>query len=554
MTTFLHKVKRLFSRPEQRPAEASKSSRVFPLRQVESLPVPVMQSDPLYGYFLSMHEAVETEKLHLNSPALQTLKDTGVRLSVPLVSQGELVGLLNLGPRLSEQDYSRDDRELLNRLAIQAAPAIRFAQLARRQQAQARERERLEQELRVARLIQHAFLPKDLPALPGWQVAAYYQPARAVGGDFYDFISFEDGRLGIVIGDVTDKGIPAALLMTTTRSILRSVAQGELSPGKVLEQTNNLLCPDMPPNMFVTCLYAILDPLTGLLRYANAGHDQPYQQQRDRVSELWATGMPLGLMPNMTYEEKETSLACEDRILFYSDGLVEAHNPEHAMFGFPRLVKLLEEQRNDPNLIDVLLRQLVEFTGPGWEQEDDVTLVTLQRSIGYGRSEIATRSLTRAEETMEDNGDHGWRLLAERSVSSVPGNERLAIQHVAETVAPLNLSAKRLAELQTAVAEATMNAMEHGNQYQPDKSVVVQVLATKTAIAVRIIDHGGGQLIPEPETPDLEARLAGLQTPRGWGLFLIKNLVDDMYVTSDEFHHTVKLIVYLPEENHPGNI
>jgi serine phosphatase RsbU (regulator of sigma subunit) len=353
-------------------------------------------------YFLSTPGIVEIEHLHLNSSMLQSLKDTGIRLSVPLISQGELVGLLNLGPRRSEQGYASDDLELLSRLALQVAPAIRVAQLVRWQQAQAREQERIEQELRVARLIQHAFLPKDLPALPGWQVATYYQPARAVGGDFYDFIQFEDGRLSIVIGDVTDKGFPAALLMTTTRSILRSVAQTEMSPGKVLAQTNNLLCRDMPPKMFVTCLYAILDPASGLLCYANAGHDQPYQRRSDGVGELWATGMPLGLMSDMIYEEKETTLAWEDSVLFYSDGLVEAHNPEHAMFSFPRLVKLLEEQREDPDLIELLLRQLAEFTGPGWEQEDDVTLVTLQRSLGYGRSEIATRSLTRVEETPDN--------------------------------------------------------------------------------------------------------------------------------------------------------
>lgn len=380
--------------------EADKSVQATSLRQDESRPVPVARNDPLMASFLSAPGVVEIELLHLNSSALQSLKDAGIHLSVPFISQGELVGLLNLGPRRSEQGYSSDDRELLSRLAIQAAPAIRVAQLVRRQQAQAREQERLEQELRVARLIQHAFLPKDLPALPGWQVAAYYQPARAVGGDFYDFIPFEDGRLGLVIGDVTDKGIPAALLMTTTRSILRSVAQTEMSPGKVLAQTNNLLCLDMPPKMFVTCLYAILDPASGLLRYANAGHDQPYQQHGDCVSELWARGMPLGLMPDMTYEEKETMLERGDRVLFYSDGLVEAHNPEHDMFSFPRLVKLLEEQREDPDLIELLLRQLGEFTGPDWEQEDDVTLVTLQRSPGYGRSEVATRSLITAEETI----------------------------------------------------------------------------------------------------------------------------------------------------------
>src|SRR5205823_9436971 len=142
----------------------------------------------------------------------------------------------------------------------QAAPALRVAQLVREQQAQARARERVDQELRVARLIQQTLLPRELPAMPGWQLAAYYQPARAVGGDFYDFLYFDDGRLGIVIGDVTDKGVPAALVMATTRSILRSTAHATISPGKVLEQTNDLLYQDIPPNMFVTCLYAILDP------------------------------------------------------------------------------------------------------------------------------------------------------------------------------------------------------------------------------------------------------------------------------------------------------
>src|SRR5205823_2812954 len=151
--------------------------------------------------------AVEVDKLQLDSPALKALKAAGVKLAVPLVSQGELVGLLTLGPRLSEQEYSADDRMLLNSLAIQAAPAVRVAQMVHEQQAVIREHERLDQELRVARLIQHTLLPKDLPVLPDWKLARHYQPARAVGGDFYDFLFFEDGRLGIVIGDVSDKGV-----------------------------------------------------------------------------------------------------------------------------------------------------------------------------------------------------------------------------------------------------------------------------------------------------------------------------------------------------------
>src|SRR5215216_4513698 len=203
---------------------------------------------------------VEIQKLDLDSPALSAMKESGVRLVVPLVSQGELIGILNLGPRLSQQEYSADDRKLLSDLATQTAPAVRVAQLVRQQQQEAQERERIEQELRIARLIQQTLLPKSLPQLPGYDVAAYYQPAREVGGDFYDFLDLEDGRLGVVVGDVTDKGIPAALVMATTRTVLRAAAQRLFSPGEVLRLSNEALVTDIPPNMFITCLYAILEP------------------------------------------------------------------------------------------------------------------------------------------------------------------------------------------------------------------------------------------------------------------------------------------------------
>jgi serine phosphatase RsbU (regulator of sigma subunit)/anti-sigma regulatory factor (Ser/Thr protein kinase) len=549
--------------PQREPQESRKPITDRPRQSVSST-LDIAPNDPLVAYFLSAPAAVELGKLQLDSPALKALRAVGVQLVIPLVSQSELVGLLNLGPRLSEQDYSADDRGLLTTLATQAAPALRVAQLVQEQQGEIRARERLEQELRVARLIQQTLLPKDLPALPGWQLAAYYQPARAVGGDFYDFLSFADGRLGLVIGDVTDKGVPAALVMATTRSILRAAAQGEATPGRVLERTNDLLCPDIPPRMFVTCLYAILDPATGRLRYANAGHDLPYQRHAaGGATELRATGMPLGLMPRMQYEEHETELAPGDSILLYSDGLVEAHNLRREMFSFPRLMRLVGEHAGGKELIDFLLEQLTTFVGPGWEQEDDVTLVTLQRTASHdGLSTIATASPTLAEDDpgQEDHVEHvdpegasakdDWRVLGEWSVPSVPGNERQAMERVVEAIRPLGLPTRKIEQLETAVAEATMNAMEHGNHYQPDIPVNIQVLASRTAVAVRIRDQGGSRPIPTPHTPDLEAKLAGLQSPRGWGLFLIKNLVDDLRVTSDETHHTIELIMHLEGERH----
>lgn len=530
---------------------ADKVLIAHPARQADQPPVDIAPNDPIVAYFLSAPGAVELDSLKLDSPALRGLLAAGVKLVIPLVSQGELVGLLNLGPRLSQQEYSADDRGLLNTLATQAAPAVRVAQLVREQQAEARARERIENELRVARLIQQTLLPKDLPALPGWQLASYYQPARAVGGDFYDFLSFDDGRLGLVIGDVTDKGVPAALVMATTRSILRTAAQNGSPPGEVLERANDLLCPDIPPKMFVTCLYAILDPTTGHLRYANAGHDLPYQRHGAEVVELRATGMPLGLMPGMQYEEKETMLTPGDTLLLYSDGLVEAHNPAHEMFGFPHLMELMGQRDDDNPLIDFLLNELATFTGAGWEQEDDVTLVALERAGQDGRSSVAIGTPAPGE-IFDPPTSKEWHVLDEWSVPSSPGNEREVMRRVADDVHDL-LPEHRVEHLKTAVAEATMNAMEHGNHYQPDQPVAVQVLSSDTSVAVRIRDHGGSRPIPEAQTPDLEAKLAELQTPRGWGLFLIKNLVDEMRVTTDETHHTVELILSREGGTENGN-
>ena len=243
------------------------------------------------------------------------------------------------------------------------------------------ERELVERELRVARSIQQASLPKEVPALEGWQISPFYQPAREVGGDFYDFLELPNGHLGLVVGDATGKGVPAALVMASTRSMLRAVAQAsEYLPGEVLSRVNDSLVTEIPPNMFVTCFYAILDPKSGSLTYANAGHDLPYLHRNGDVEELRAKGMPLGLMPSMDYEEKEIVLQAGEAALLYSDGLVEAHDPKGEMFGFPRLRAFIAEHGEESSLEDSLLEELHSFVGEDWEQEDDITLLTLRCS------------------------------------------------------------------------------------------------------------------------------------------------------------------------------
>ena len=495
----------------------------------QSPPIDIAPNDPVIAFFQSASGAVDVDALELESPGVQALKDAGIKLVVPLITHGELIGLLNLGPRLSEREYSGDDRKLLDNLAAQAAPAVRVGQLVQEQEAQARSTERLDQEMRIATLIQQQFLPKELPNLPGWQVSAFYRPARAVGGDFYDFIELPDGRIAIVAGDVTDKGVPAALVMASTRSIIRAEAERLQSPSLVMERANDLLFPDIPAHMFVTCLYAVLDPATGKVVFANAGHNLPYVKTDDGVIELRATGMPLGLMPGSKYEEKEAVLTSGQTMLLHSDGLAEAHNGAGDMFGFPRMHELMAAVDGGQETIDKLLLELDRFTSGVEEQEDDITLVTVQRS---SRAHVS-------------GDDDRIRVLAEFELPSELGNEREVMDRVAAAVDGIGLPGSRLENLKTAVSEAAMNAIEHGNGADSALKVGVQVRLSQEDLRVLITDQGGGKEIPEPETPNIEAKLAGLQKPRGWGLFLIENMVDELEVSNDDIHHTVELVLYL---------
>jgi serine phosphatase RsbU (regulator of sigma subunit) len=243
-------------------------------------------------------------------------------------------------------------------------------------------RQGIEQELRMARSIQQALLPQGLPQPEGWQITPYYPPAREVGGDFYDFFELEDGRLGVVEGAATGKGMPAALVASATSSMLRAVAQalGSSSAGEVLSRVNETSSARIPQNMFVTCFYALLDPKSATLSYANAGHDLPYLWRGGDAEELRARGMPLGLLLGMEYEEKEIEVDRGEGVLFYSDGLVEAHDPEGEMFGFPWLRALIAEDGEERPLGEFLMEELYTFVGEGWKQEDDITLPTLKRS------------------------------------------------------------------------------------------------------------------------------------------------------------------------------
>ncbi|MEO5966241.1 MAG: SpoIIE family protein phosphatase, partial [Candidatus Limnocylindrales bacterium] len=280
--------------------------------------------------------------------------------------------------------------------------------------------------------------------------------------------------------------------------------------------------------------------------FANAGHNLPYVRTADGVIELRATGLPLGLMPDIVYEETEGVIGQGEAVLFYSDGLVEQHGPNREMYGFPRLREAMATDDAGSVLLDRLLDELHAFTGAAWEQEDDITLVTLRRAHGVADAlpddDGRGVPLTRDDTALEALPDDAAPLLA-FSIEGAIGNERAAMQRVAEAVAPLGLEPARLERLKTAVAETVMNAIEYGSQGDPAVPVDVRVDADPESIRVRVTDRALSGPVPDAEMPDLDAKLEGRQKPRGWGLFLIRHMVDGMDVHAADGLQTVTLIL-----------
>ena len=506
-------------RPSRRARRAAAAAAAPGAAVIE---VDIEPGDPLLPFLESAPGPLDVQALPTFSPAVARMREQGVRTVVPLVTSGELVGVLALGPRLSERTYTRTDRRLLDDLARFAAPALRLGQLLREQEAEARERERIEQELHVAQLIQQQFLPSDLPELGGWHLAAFYRPARTVGGDFYDVIELGDGRVMIVTGDVTDKGVPAALVMASTHALLRSAAQATGSPAEVLRRVNELLIPQIPINMFVTCLVLVVDLVSGRTRLANAGHNLPYVRRNGAAFQLAARGMPLGLMPGSRYDEVDAVIEPDDVLLLYSDGITEQHDAGGEMFGFARTAALVAGAGSGDALVDDAVEALGAFSA-GVEQEDDITLVALHRGGASAFADTVTFA-----------------------VSSALGNERAVMDRVASIVADA-LPPERLEALKTAVSETAMNAIEHGNRARADVDVDVTVRRSPEAVTVEVTDYGRGRHGERVE-PDIDLKLAGEQSPRGWGLFLVEHLTDRVEEFADGDRHVVRLTMRTTEE------
>jgi anti-sigma regulatory factor (Ser/Thr protein kinase) len=238
-------------------------------------------------------------------------------------------------------------------------------------------------------------------------------------------------------------------------------------------------------------------------------------------------------MPDMTYEVKETMVPAGARLLLYSDGLVEAHDSRRAMFGDRRAAEVLAQGGSAAAVNERLLSALETFTGAAQEQEDDITLVTIERDPIPAS----------ANGSAPHGGSAARRVLADFEIASAPGNEREAIARLTEVVAPIRLAESLLERLRTATAEATMNAMEHGNRFDPSREVRITVLASDADVAVRISDYGAVGETISAEAPDLDAKLEGRQSPRGWGLLLIGEMVDSLTHAREDGRHVLELVI-----------
>jgi sigma-B regulation protein RsbU (phosphoserine phosphatase) len=307
-------------------------------------------------------------------------------LCVPLKVKDKTIGVIYADNRLKAGLFTQNELELLNAIAPSAAIAIENARLYQI----AIENARIERELQVAYKVQSSLLPQSVPQLDGWDFAARWQPAREVAGDFYDFIHLESGELGLVIADVMDKGMPAALYMAFTRSVVRASLSNSRSPVEGITLANRLICKDSSYGFFVTLFYAQLDTNAGILTCVNAGHNPPIlchqergselQRNSSQLSKLTFRGMPLGIDPEAIYDEHTVNIEPEELILFYTDGVTEAINAQGERFETNRLERILENYCNASaeELLDALEGELTSFVGSE-PQFDDITTLAAKR-------------------------------------------------------------------------------------------------------------------------------------------------------------------------------
>lgn len=298
-------------------------------------------------------------------------------LCTPLKVKGSLIGVIYVDNRVQAGIFTNNDLELLNAISSSAAIAIENARLYQ----VAVEKGRMERELQMAFRVQSSLIPDHVPELTGWDFAASWQPAREVSGDFYDFIPCMDSTLNIVIADVTDKGMPAALFMAHTRSIVRASLDQGMSPSEGVTKINRLLCADSTISMPVTLILGKLDTANNMLTYANAGHNPPifYSAKNDDFKELVRTGMLLGFDDTATYGQETIAFEPGDFVVLYTDGVPDATNENKETFGMERFENTIIEnkEKSTGEIMDAIEKTVLDFIGTT-SPYDDLTLLLIK--------------------------------------------------------------------------------------------------------------------------------------------------------------------------------
>jgi phosphoserine phosphatase RsbU/P len=309
----------------------------------------------------------------------QTFERMQVQLLVPIIYEHRLIGLIALGRKKSGKFYRREDINLLNVLANQSAVAIENARMVE----EVIEKERMEEELSIARDLQVSMLPAECPQIAGFEIAAYSLAAREVGGDFYDFIEMSGGRLGMVVGDVTGKSVSGALVVSACRSVIRMLSEEELTVAERMMRANRRLKQDLKAGMFVALLHAVLEGKAKTIALCNAGQTQPIfckaKTGSARLIETKGDSFPLGILNEAEYKETVLELSPGDVIVFYTDGIVEAFNPEGKIFGFDRLIETIEVSSSNSaeSLVKKILDEVKAFAA-GSPQHDDLSLIIVR--------------------------------------------------------------------------------------------------------------------------------------------------------------------------------
>ncbi|AXC13601.1 Serine phosphatase RsbU, regulator of sigma subunit [Acidisarcina polymorpha] len=315
----------------------------------------------------------------------QTLDDLGAELLLPLPGRDRLMGVMALGPKQSEAAYSKSDLHLLQVLATQTGMALEVSELAHSLAKEAAQRERSNREMEIAREVQERLFPQEMPMLLGGDVAGHCRPALGVGGDYYDVFPLQDGRLGLAIGDVSGKGISAALLMASLRASLRGVTlDNPRDFAKLMDKVNRLVYEASASNRYATFFFGALDPVTQVLECVNAGHNAPLILRREpdgssEILRLEADGPVVGLLPFAPYSEQSVQLRAGDLLVTYTDGISEAMTKDDEEWGEERMMAAAASANgaSASEVLKIIFAEADKFTA-GAPQHDDMTLLILK--------------------------------------------------------------------------------------------------------------------------------------------------------------------------------